>query len=278
MFQYAHFTLHTFHLLHPPFFRITVLSKLGAIIERLMVNYFKDQYDWDPLIAAFSIDHRRLQEFVDTGVETSLYLTVYLVSKKMRREKSDFCVRDWFFRTNAIPNVEHLFILVIEDFMETLALRLLGGRERDAISSALNRLDALGSDKEKKWGTKIMNFIDSGEPSKFSVRFRFAMNAFEIFLLSQANGRGGVRTEASDYRDPKATALVASKMKDLVSKTKKPFYKDAIPMSSMNSIMSMLREVTTEQSMTINAYKVVISKVVSSLYSDKHELIILCKT
>lgn len=242
-----------------------------------MNAYFVAQYEWDPLISAFTLGPSKTQELINMGVESGMYLTVYLASKRMRRGKSDFYVRDWLSRANPLPEVEHLFIFAVEEFMESLALGALGRQSRSAVNTALNRLEALGADKEKKWGTKIMNFIDSGEPSIYSVRFRFAMNAFEIFLCSQLASGDGIRMEPSDYRDSRMNVVVTDKMKAIISKSKRSDYKSAISPTSMDAIISTLREVTTEQNMTISSYKMVFSKVVMNLYPERHELSIICK-
>lgn len=254
------------------------MVKLGIIIERFMNTYFMSQYDWDPLISAFSLEPRKIQNLINIGIDAGLYLVVYLASKRMRREKRDFCIRDWISRTKVIPEVEYLFILVIEDFVEGLALGgLMGTQARSAADSTVSRLEMLGADKEKKWGIKIMNFIDSGEASKYSVRFRFAMNAFEIFLRSQLASGDGIRMEASDYRDSRMNPIVNEKMKAIISKSKKAEYKSAISAASMDSVISTLRDVTSDQSMTIHAYKMVFSKVILSLYPERHEFSIICK-
>lgn len=247
------------------------MNGLVITIERLLNIYFRAQTSWDPLISAFCLTGDNMMELINMGVEFGSYLTVYLASKRMSRERSNFYVADWVSRSKVIPGVEHLFLLTLDAFMESLAQGTMGRRARSEANNTLKKLESLSSDGRKKG----IPFFSSGEQSQFTTRFRFAMNVIEVFLQSQLASGDGVRMNPSDSRDPRTGAAVNSKLKELSSKAKNSEYKSTIPSASMDSLVSFIRDTSLDNNTTINSYKIVISKIVSTLFSDKLELNIL---
>lgn len=254
------------------FLRISSPEALGNIIERFMNIYFTRQDRWDPLIAGFCAEPNNARELIRTGVKEGLHLSAYLATLKMRLEGQAVDVKQWVTEAKVIPSVEHMFLLTLTGFLEGLARGELGN---DRLDATLSMLEALGADDKKKWGIKIMNLIDSGEHSVYSVRFRFAVSVVETFLQSQVTGGAGVRLRPEDPRGTEVNENVARKLKDLSSRVRNKEYTADINSGVMNMLITEVRRMSADPTITVTSYRRLISVIVENLYPDKRELSVL---